>query len=136
MMRLAGWLIGFTLLVTPAWAEDAGAAIRSVIDGQLKALNAEDGQTAYGFASPGIQRIFPSPDIFMSIVKSGYKPVYQAKSVAFGRLKENGAGYLQEVFLVDAEGEEWTALYALEQQPDGTWRISGCQLVKQPRVSA
>ncbi|WP_181702852.1 DUF4864 domain-containing protein [Chthonobacter albigriseus] len=136
MKRLAGWLIGFTLLVTPASAEDAGAAIRSVIDGQLKALSAGDGQTAYGFASPGIQRIFPSPDIFMSMVKSGYAPVYGAKSVAFGRLKENGAGYLQEVFLVDQDGEEWTALYALEQQPDGSWRISGCQLLKQARVSA
>jgi hypothetical protein len=28
------------------------------------------------------------------------------------------------------EGMDWIAIYTLEQQPDGTWRISGCYLAK------
>lgn len=136
MKRFAALVFGLVLLAGPAFADGPQAAIRSVIDSQLKAMSMDDGPTAYSFASPGIQRIFPSADLFMSMVKTGYAPVYRAKSVAFGRLREHGAGYIQEVFLTDADGEQWTALYALEQQGDGTWKISGCQLTKQPRVSA
>lgn len=136
MKRVSVILMALALMATPVWADDVPTAIRSVIDQQLKAMSMDDGAAAYSYASPGIQRIFPSADIFMSMVRSGYAPVYRNRSVAFGRLKEHGAGYVQEVFLTDKDGEQWTALYALEKQPDGSWKIAGCQLTKQPRVSA
>jgi hypothetical protein len=27
---------------------------------------------------------------------------------------------------------DWLAVYNLERQPDGTWRIAGCTLLKRP----
>jgi hypothetical protein len=35
------------------------------------------------------------------------------------------------VQLTDEAGDTWLALYTLEKQPDGSWLISGCTLVKQ-----
>lgn len=141
-MRVAGWLLGLTLLVAPllpgpALAEEGPAAsIRTLIDRQIAAFRADDGATAYSFASPRLQEIFQSADVFMSMVKNAYRPVYRPQSVAFGRLRDHEGAFIQEVFVVDPDGVEWTALYALQQQADGSWRISGCQLTKAPRVSA
>lgn len=136
MMRVAGWLLGFSLLAFPALAADPATSIKSLIDRQIEAFLADDGATAYSFASPRLQEVFPNADVFMSMVKSAYRPVYRPQSVAFGRLRDENGAYIQEVFLVDPDGVEWTALYALQQQPDGSWRIAGCQLTKEPRVSA
>jgi hypothetical protein len=36
----------------------------------------------------------------------------------------------QRVHIVDANGEAWEALYTLEQQPDGSLKITGCSLLK------
>ncbi|WP_181706855.1 DUF4864 domain-containing protein [Chthonobacter rhizosphaerae] len=135
-MRVASWCLGFLLLTSPALAEDPASSIKSLIDRQIQAFQADDASTAYSFASPRLQEIFPNPDVFMSMVRSAYRPVYRPKSVAFGQLRDRNGAFIQEVFLVDPDGVEWTALYALQQQADGTWRIAGCQLTKEPRVSA
>ena len=36
----------------------------------------------------------------------------------------------QPVRLTDAQGQAWIALYAMEHQPDGSWRINGVQLAR------
>ena len=36
----------------------------------------------------------------------------------------------QQVHIIDASGDAWEALYTLEPQPDGTFKISGCVLKK------
>jgi len=36
----------------------------------------------------------------------------------------------QRVHIVDEKGEAWEALYTLEQQPDGSLKITGCSLLK------
>ncbi|NJK33252.1 MAG: DUF4864 domain-containing protein [Deltaproteobacteria bacterium] len=41
-----------------------------------------------------------------------------------------------KVYIVDEAGISWVALYSLEQQPDGTWKISGCQLLRRPGLNA
>ncbi len=32
--------------------------------------------------------------------------------------------------IVDADGEAWDAMYTLEQEPDGSFKITGCSLLK------
>ncbi len=54
---------------------------------------------------------------------------------AFGAIRQTPAGLEQIVDIVDAEGQEWTALYTLQQQPDGSWKITGCFLLKKPGES-
>lgn len=108
-----------------------------IITSQLNAFSADDGATAYGFAAPNIQRLFPTPEVFMSMVQKGYAPVYRRQSYAFGRIgNEMGGQPTQHVTIIDANGKAWTALYAMERQPDGSWKISGCSLVEAPAADA
>ncbi|MGJ4955193.1 DUF4864 domain-containing protein [Bradyrhizobium sp. HKCCYLRH2015] len=118
-----------SLLAHPAAAADASAA-QSVIRAQEQALARDDGATAYAQAAPEIQALFPSVEIFMSMVKSGYPPVYRHRSFEFGAAEVEDGSVAQRVHIVDAEGEAWEALYTLQTQPDGSLRITGCSLLK------
>jgi len=133
-MRLPALAVLLLCLAGPAAAIDAAdrSAIRRAIHGQLQAFRRDDADGAYAYASPGVQGMFPSADRFMSMVEQGYKPVYKSRSHAFGALRETEAGLFQSVRVKDSDGVDWTALYALERQPDGTWKISGCQIVREP----
>ena len=117
-----------------AFPQDVSEADRAefqrIISSQIKAFQADDGVSAYAFASPGIKRMFPTPDVFMSMVKNGYKPVYRPRSFTFGETESEAATGrpIQRVTVIDAEGQSWTAYYAFERQPDGAWLISACVL--------
>jgi hypothetical protein len=73
--------------------------------------------------------------MFLQMVRQGYLPVYRPKSYAFEAVKELGSGLAQAVRIVDEQGVQWLALYTMEKQPDGSWLISGCTLVKAPDQS-
>lgn len=133
----AALLMMLALSTSPfsALADDVGTAdaaeFQQIISGQIAAFNADDGPAAYAFAAPLIQQIFPTPDVFMTMVKKGYQPVYRQKSYAFSKVTTDNAGRPnQHVTIVDMNGKTWTAVYALERQPDGSWKISGCMLVE------
>jgi hypothetical protein len=131
LIVVAAVLIG---LLSPAAAQSEAdrSAIQGVISQQLDAFLRDDGSAAYSFAAPNIQTMFPTQERFMDLVKRGYQPVYRSRSHTFGELKQTAMGLEQTVDLVDAAGEFWTAVYTLQQQPDGSWKISSCILVKKP----
>ncbi|WP_315754790.1 MULTISPECIES: DUF4864 domain-containing protein [unclassified Bradyrhizobium] len=129
MRILVPLVLLLALLARPAAAADASAA-QSVIRAQEQALARDDGATAYAQAAPEIQALFPSVEIFMSMVKSGYPPVYRHRSFEFGAAQVEDGSIAQRVHIVDAEGEAWEALYTLQTQPDGSLKISGCSLLK------
>jgi hypothetical protein len=116
--------------VATAFTDSDRAGVQAVITQQLNAFLADDGPTAYSFAAPGIKAMFPTED--MELVRRGYQPVYRSRSHSFGEMNETAAGLEQIVDLVDANGEFWTARYTLEQQPDGSWKINSCVLLKKP----
>ncbi len=71
----------------------------------------------------------------MQMVRSGYAPVYRPKSFTFGRVsKEFGGRPTQHVVFVDQSGRVWTALYAFEQQPGGSWKIDGVAFTRTDEV--
>lgn len=132
-------IVGLAGLAGPALAERAAslssgerASIRSVVEQQLAAFQADDATRAFGFASPDIQRMFQSPDRFMAMVRQGYRPVYRAREVRFLDLIDLGDQLAQRVLLVGPDGQVVTAYYAMERQADGTWRIDGCVLEQAP----
>lgn len=120
------------LLAVAAFPQDVSEAdkgeFQRIIQSQIQAFNADDGNAAYAFAAPGIRRMFPTPEAFMGMVKQGYAPVYRQKSFRFGDTEMKGQHPVQQVTIVDAEGRTWTAYYAFEKQSDGSWLISGCVL--------
>ncbi|MER9460471.1 DUF4864 domain-containing protein [Mesorhizobium sp. M0387] len=132
MRRIAFAVVSllFALFVPAALAGDAEVkAGQAVIDGQLKALIANDGAKAYSFAAPNVKRIFPTVDTFMNMVTNGYPPVRQPQSYSFGKVEQMGpTSIIQQVLIVGPDGKDYEAVYTLEQQPDGSFQITGCSL--------
>ena len=121
------FLIGFGSQVSAA---DDVAAAQSVIRAQEQAFGRDDAAAAYSHAAPAIRQIFPQADIFLQMVQQGYPPIYRHKSFEFGEARAADGQIAQRVHIVDANGETWEALYTLEQQPDGSLKITGCSLMK------
>lgn len=111
-------------------ADSDRAGIQSIIGRQIDAFRRDDGAAAYGFASPMIQTLFPTPDVFMEMVQTGYMPVYRPQSFTFGPLVDTPRGPVQRVFITGPDGAGYVAEYLLQQQPDGTWKINGVTLVR------
>ena len=129
-MRALALLVVLLIGVSaPAFADDVAAA-QNVIRSQVEAFGRDDAAAAYSHAAPAIQEIFPEADIFMAMVRGSYAPVYRHKSFEFGEARVADGQIAQRVRIVDAEGVPWEALYTLEQQPDGSLKISGCTLLK------
>jgi hypothetical protein len=127
LVLLAVFLLGLT---SPARAADDIAAAQGVIRSQEQAFGRDDAQAAWSYAAPAIQGMFHQADIFMMMVQQGYAPVYRHRSFEFGEARAEGGAIAQRVHIIDANGEAWEALYTLEQQPDGSLKITGCSLLK------
>ena len=129
-MRAFVLLLAFVLgLCAPARADDVAAA-QSVIRAQEQAFSRDDAAAAYSHAAPEIKQLFPQADIFMQMVRQGYAPVYRHKSFEFGEARAAGGHIAQRVHIVDDDGQAWEAMYTLEQQSDGSLKITGCSLLK------
>jgi hypothetical protein len=127
LLLLVAILIGIS---APTRAADDAATAQSVIRSQVEALGRDDAATAYSYAAPAIQEIFPQADFFMAMVRGSYAPVYRHKSFEFGEARVADGRIAQRVHIIDAEGVPWEALYTLERQPDGSLKITGCSLLK------
>ncbi len=134
-------MVACVVLAHPAAAKIAAqgteesAAIRMVIERQLAAFQRDDGAEAFSYAAPAIQRRFQTPEIFMEMVRKGYAPVYRPQEIEFRDLRVRGNTIQQEVLFVGPDGEPVLALYSMQQQPDGRWRIAGVILLKAPDAS-
>jgi len=131
---LTGALFLFTLAPGPGWAQAVSPAdaraVREVIEAQLDAFKRDDAARAFSYAAPGIRASFGTAESFMAMVREQYAVVYRPRSVSFDAPMLAGAELVQPVHMTDAEGRAWVALYPMEKQPDGSWRINGCQLVR------
>ncbi len=141
MLRFVTALLCALVFLTPVHAEDLGpqdkTAVQQVISGQLDAFKSENGPLAYSFAAPIITGIFPTPDNFMAMVKRGYAPLYTNQKYSFGAVAVDNLGRLvQHVTITAGDGKRYEALYALQKQADGSWKIAGCTLVEIPGVDA
>ncbi|MEL6202341.1 MAG: DUF4864 domain-containing protein [Pseudomonadota bacterium] len=132
MQRFAVVLLlsmGIITSAPKAFADENAA--RAIISQQLESFLSGDFDTAYSYASPNIKRLFPTLDRFMSMVQSGYLPVLRPGNYAFGRVETAPDGrVLQEVTIRAPDGSDWTALYFMQQQEDGSWKVDGVNLRK------
>ncbi len=113
------------------------AAIQQVIQTQLEAFRRDDGPGAFAEASPGIQAQFGGdPAAFMDMVRRGYQPVYRPQTTAFGPVVGRDGHVVQTLDITGPDGGGHQALYFMEHETDGTWRISGCVLTDKGTVGA
>jgi len=128
-MRTAISLIALFSIVGIARADDLATA-QSIIRSQEQAIIRDDSATAYSFAGPPITSMYRDAAVFMYMVRNGFVPIYRHKSFELGEAKFLGDKITQEVHLIDADGVAWEALYTLERQTDGSWKIISCVLSK------
>ena len=136
---MARFLAAFCLLLglafgasVPARAQpvsdvDARAA-RTVVSAQLEAFAKDDAKRAFSYAAPSIRAMFGTPERFLAMVRVGYPVVYRAAGVTFLVPLRVEGDLVQGVHLTDGAGALWLATYRLERQPEGTWRIAGCDV--------
>jgi hypothetical protein len=123
---LFGWLLVAAAFAAPPLPEPDARAVRAVVQSQLDAMAAGDGERAFGYAAPGIRGQFGNAATFMAMVRQGYPMVIRPARVAFQRPEPLEDAVLQLVELRDGDGRDWLAAYQLQRQADGSWRISGC----------
>ena len=130
---LAAVVAAPTLGASQSQVEQPSAAVQeaivTVIQAQLAAFRRDDGAAAFSYASPTIRAKFGSVENFMAMVRGGYAAVYRPQLVEFleARVIQGRTG--QAVRFVGPDGKAVIAVYWMERQPDGTWRIDGVQLV-------
>ena len=126
------WVLMFLFLayapVCKANQDEIKADIRSVIELQLDAFSRGDAATAYAQASPTIQTLFPTEEIFMTMVRSGYAALIAPRRVEFLELFYDQASPVYRVGIESPDGTLWMAFYRMVAQPDRSWRIAGCVL--------
>ena len=109
--------------------EDA-LAIRAVITEQLDAFAHDDAPRAFSLATASIQTQFGTPEVFIDMVRSAYPVVYRSKTVHFENPVVVEGQVVQPVRMTDGGGRAFIALYPMQRQADGSWRINGCQLAR------
>ncbi|MGH6934480.1 MAG: DUF4864 domain-containing protein [Dongiaceae bacterium] len=136
------WLTVLALLAVMPLASAAAqvsdsdqVAVRQVIESQLSAFQRDDAPGAYSYASPMIQQKFGSAEVFLEMVRTGYAPVYRPREVEFRDLIQDSGILIQKVFVVGPDGKPVLALYEMQRQPDGSWRINGCYFAPAPDQS-
>jgi len=133
VIRLAVWF-GFALASAVAIAGPESATIpdadarqiRAVIVAQLQAFADDDADGAFATATPQVREAMGDATRFLALVRGHYPMVYRQAAFSFLASGQADGQVLQIVSLRDPDGGTWLALFALEQQPDKTWRISGC----------
>jgi hypothetical protein len=129
-LALAMWLACPAALaatpVQPTLPAAEWTAIRKVVGDQLAALKAGDGAKAMTYAAPGIREQFGTPENFMRMVRDGYGALLTARSTQFleGAVIEDAI--VQPMRLVLPDDTVLVALYQMQKQRDGQWRIGGC----------
>ncbi len=128
-------------LLAPAGAQSVSpkdqSALQAVISGQLEAFKKDDGKAAFSYAAPFIQGIFQNPEAFMAMVKKGYGTIYKNSNYKFGELVIDPIGRpVQHVILTAPDGTRHEAIYVLQPQPDGSWKIAGVRMIELPSVDA
>ena len=105
-------------------------AIQVVVAKQMNAFRFDDDEVAFSLASPGVRRVFESPNKFMEMVRTEYGAVYRSRSYRFLKPAMLEGEPVQPVEVIALDGAVSVAAFSVERQGDRTWRISGCWLLE------
>tara|TARA_R110002110_G_scaffold415612_7_gene652397 strand:- start:204925 stop:205368 length:444 start_codon:yes stop_codon:yes gene_type:complete len=127
LMSLSGMVPAQAQTAAPDTAFD-GAAFADVIEGQIAAFSRDDGAAAFALASPDIRRRLVTAERFMAMVRARFQPVYRPRSYSFGAPALVDGIPVQPLRVIGPDGRGMVALYRMERQTDGSWRIAGVTL--------
>lgn len=138
-MKIARWLVSvcmMCLIMGAAHAElTRNADIEQVIDQQIAAFQVDDFKGAFDFAAPNIQARFGTPEKFGFAVIHGYPMVWRCAGIQYIGIEQHGGRALQKVMLTDQHQTLHMLIYQM-RKIDKNWRISGVQIILQPKSDA
>lgn len=113
-------------------ADEEADQVRQVFVAQLSALALDDADSAFATATPAVQAAVGSAGRFLAMVRGAYPMVVRPAAVTFHKpdRDEDDGEVVQLVEIRDQAGQSWLAVFALERQPDASWRISGCAVAE------
>ena len=103
--------------------------VRITISDQIAAFSASDIDRAYNHASKSIKTIFPSSEIFGTMVRKSYPMIWSPKSYEFLSASHSPLGIKQRVLFTDKAGKMPFFDYVLENNGE-RWVISGVYMVE------
>lgn len=121
-------LVAFTatrMMAAPVPEHDA-RQVREVIVAQLAAFARDDADAAFQTATPSVREAVGSSGMFLALVRTTYPMVYRPASVTFHEPVAHGGALLQMVVIRDEDDKTWLAAFAMERQPDASWRVRSC----------
>ena len=110
--------------------------VQRTIATQLAAFAQDDAEAAFEMATQAVRDAMGTSTRFLALVRGAYPMVYSPRSVTFHKPRQDGSTVLQLVNVTDSNAKSWLVLFALERQPDATWRISGCSVAENRWLSA
>ena len=119
---------GVALAAEPRLRASDWKAIKQVIAAQRAAIIDGDGEKAFTYATPSLRTQFGDAQTFMAMVQLGYPALLSARYTEFLEGAVIEGLIIQPLRLIDRDNSVRVALYTLEKQPSGAWRISGCRI--------
>src|SRR6476646_2145103 len=101
-------------------------AIKRIIGDQLAALRSGDAARAFSFASAGIRDQFDDAPTFLLMVRQRYGALLTARYTEFLEGAVIDGHTIQPLRLVMSDDTVLVALYELQRDDRGGWRIAGC----------
>jgi hypothetical protein len=134
-MAILSMLVSWGLSVGAMAQEARNPEIEGVIRSQIEAFLVDDFATAFTYASPNIKGMFGSPERFGMMVRQGYPMVWRPGEVRYLELRNDRAGLVQRVLIVDRAGVPHMLDYMMIETAEG-WQINGVQLLRAPQAGA
>ena len=142
-MRLKFVAIGLLLSLLMAFDGQRGAglkpsdaeAIHTVVQQQLNALLIDDETRAFDMASVQARAFFGSASNFLEVIKTHYGPIYRHRIAQFSEAHTVGNITLQPVRVTANDSRVWLAIYRMERDAGGAWKIDGCQLLPTANIA-
>ena len=105
------------------------------VETQLDAFAEDDAVGAFELATSDTQTKIGSPDNFLHLVKKHYNPIYRHQIVIFSSPEVIEGETIQLVRVTDRDSHVWLAIYRMQRETDGSWKIDGCQLLETTSIS-
>ena len=128
-------LVGYSSAAAEEVSKMDAKAIHFAVQSQLDAFSNDDAVRAFALATSSTRRQIGTPDRFLQLVKEQYSAIYRHRVAIFSSPEVIEGDTILTVRLTDGDGLVWVALYKMQRETDGKWRIEGCQLFGTTSVS-
>ena len=129
-----GMPLGGIAAAAPVSAVDA-RSIQAVVKSHIAALSQDDADQVFESATSATQIEFGSPEDFLQLIKQEYRPIYQSRHAIFASPEVIDGDTIQVVNVTDDSDHVWVALFRMERDTDGRWKIDGCQRIQTSSVA-